>query len=499
MSIMNVLDWVRNLSFYTIGPEIFWLSCIIILFLFYTLFRKSARYIIGGILFLLLVSIPVYVSLYGGVSLHLFQEQYTLDGFSTLGFIFIVLALLLLSLSVLPEYDMNEDWAAGTRWFLFTLSVGFSLYIMTATKHLFIAFIALELLAFGFYLMIGMTGLQEHKTRYESAVKYFFLGSFASAFFLFGTALIYGMVGQLSFPQIRSWVFSVSEGDALWLFRAGLLFVFMGLAFKLSIVPFHMWTPDVYQGAYTPIAGFMSVTVKFSAFVVLYRVYIEMLAPSEFWAQHGPFFFFFFCILTATVGNFYALGTRDAKRLLAYSSIAHAGFMLLAFVDSSVQAREALLYYLFVYLAMNVGAFTVVSWFEKEGKDTTLDAYRGALRTRFFPSIFLVLFLLSLAGIPLTGGFLAKVFILNVLIKSKMYFIVLLALLNMILSAYYYMRWIIILSGQPQGRRLLKQNAKTSPSHMGFVIVLVFCTFLIFQFGLFPATFLNFIRSLPFP
>ncbi len=107
--------------------------------------------------------------------------------------------------------------------------------------------------------------------------------------------------------------------------------------------------------------------------------------------------------------------------------------------------------------------------------------------------------MLSLAGIPLTGGFLAKVFILNVLIKSKMYFIVLLALLNMILSAYYYMRWIIILSGQPQGRRLLKQNAKTSPSHMGFVIVLVFCTFLIFQFGLFPATFLNFIRSLPFP
>jgi NADH-quinone oxidoreductase subunit N len=276
----------------------------------------------------------------------------------------------------------------------------------------------------------------------EAGLKYLVVGGFGSAVLLFGSALVYGATGQLSFSEIAA---AAPTSDA-FLF-AGLAMILAGLAFKVSAAPFHMWTPDVYQGAPTSVTAFMSAATKTAALVVTLRVLVTAFPEqSDVWTIAVAVI----AAVSLAWGNLGALAQRDVKRLLAYSSISHAGFMLMAVSANSERGGEALLYYLVPYSAMSVGAFAVVAARERElGRPVTLESLAGFGWERPYHGVALWTFMLGMAGFPLTGGIFGKLFVFSAAYDAGEWWLVLIGVAATAVSLAYYLnvvRWIYMRS-----------------------------------------------------
>lgn len=359
------------------------------------------------------------------------------DGFALSVRLVVLIASLfgaLLSRDYLPTIERRS----GEYYSLLILGATGMMLMGTAT-NLIVLFIALEIFSLALYILSGF--YRESARSIEAAMKYFLLGAFASTFFAYGAALLYGAGGSVNYVRIHEVL--VAGGGNPSLVLPGIALLIVGFGFKVSLVPFHMWTPDVYQGAPTPITGFMSIGTKAAAFAGFMRVMMTAL-PSLYdqWAMPLAVL----AALTMTVGNLTALRQSSVKRMLAYSSIAHAGTILVALVAGSAAGSSAALFYLFVYAFMNAGAFAVIIALERTGEGD-VEQSRFAGMAEQYPALALAMavFMFSLSGIPPLAGFFGKFLVFKAAVEAGWSWLVVIAVLNSAISAYYYLRVVVAL------------------------------------------------------
>ncbi|MFQ5677930.1 MAG: NADH-quinone oxidoreductase subunit N [Gemmatimonadota bacterium] len=389
---------------------------------------------------------------------------------------FVVLGAALLSVLFSFDYLEREGLRLGEYYFLLLLAA-VGMLVLVAARDLILLFVGLELMSIAVYVLTGFDRRNPRGT--EAGLKYFLIGAFASGFFLYGIALLYGATGTTALAGIGPRVAeAVAERDA-FLF-SGIALLLVGFGFKISAVPFHMWTPDAYEGAPTPVTGYMATGVKAAAFVALLRIVTVELAPAMS-AWQG--ILWWLAMLTMIVPNLIALAQENVKRMLAYSSVAHAGYLLVGVVAGSALGRAAALFYLGVYTLMTAGAFAVVSAVAGRGEERLrLPDYRGLGWRRPLLAGALVVFLLSLAGFPPTGGFVGKLYLLRAAVGADQMALAITLVLTSLVSYYYYFRvvWKMYFDEAPV------ELPELLPSGAAFRLATAICAVGVFAAGLLP-------------
>ena len=375
-----------------------------------------------------------------------FEGMFVADQFT---YVVNIAALTSAAIGILVSYDYLERTGLDRgEYYILFLFAAVGAMLMGSSRSLVMIFISLELLSIPLYILSGFRRPQEESE--ESAMKYFLLGAFSSAFFVYGIALVFGATGSLDLQEIFITAQSIGEEEAtsrfLLMIGAGMLVV--GLGFKVAAVPFHMWTPDVYQGAPTPVTAYMSVVAKVGGFGALLRVLVTGLAVATDGGENALWLDSLQLVTGATLilGNIVAISQSDLKRLLAYSSIAHAGFILVGVSAGAVpglgdDAARAALIYLVAYTFTNIGAFAVVTAIEND--DTTgtgLDDIKGLANSNPLLAAAMTMFMLSLTGIPLTAGFIGKFFVFKVALDADLVVLAVIGVLTSVVSAFYYVR-----------------------------------------------------------
>ena len=335
------------------------------------------------------------------------------------------------------NYLRDRGIARNEYYVLLLFSVG-GMVMMAAAHNLIIVFIALELLSIPLYVLAGFA--RPDTASEEAALKYFLLGAFASGFLLFGVAMTYGALGTTDLAQIAAQV-AAGGSSPMLLFGAALILV--GLGFKVAVVPFHMWTPDVYEGAPTPIAGFMSVGAKAAGFAALLRVFVYALGSIQ--ADWVPLVSIISAV-TMILGSIVAISQTNLKRMLAYSSIASAGYILIGVAAGNETGVYGALFYLVAYLFTNLGAFAVLTAMAQrapQAEDQTYPTYRGLYKRSPGLAIMMMIFMLSLAGIPLTGGFIGKYLLFVAAIQAGLNGLAIIAVVTSVIAAFFYLRVIV--------------------------------------------------------
>jgi NADH-quinone oxidoreductase subunit N len=362
-----------------------------------------------------------------------FWNTVRVDGFSVF---FHVLVIAIAAVVILSSYEYMavQRIRAGEYYALILFGV-VGVALMSSAVELVLIFIALEISSISSYVLAGFR--RHEAASAEASLKYFLLGSFATAFFLYGVALMFGATGSTNIDQISG---ILQAGTIPVLAYVAVAFMFVGLGFKVAAAPFHIWTPDVYEGAPAPVVGFMSTAPKAAAFAVLLRVVFVIDVHAIFWVIWVS------AALSMTLGNVSAMVQNNVKRLLAYSSIAHAGYLLVAFAAAPGLGTSAAMFYLAAYAAMNVGAFAVISHFSNAGERyVTLEDYEGLGRSSPLLAATLTIFLLSLIGIPMTGGFFAKFYVFSAAVKANLIWLTVIGVVNGGVGAYYYLRIIVVM------------------------------------------------------
>ena len=372
----------------------------------------------------------------GGEERVLFGGMLRLNSFSIfLDFLYLAvgLATLILSQGYL-EKKGNETRGEYPALILFAI---IGMMLMTQANDLVMVFLGLELLSLSLYVLVGF--LRHDIYSNESGLKYLLLGAFATGFFLFGAALTYGATGTTNFDGIAS---AIDSGDILShvFLSLGIGLLLIGFAFKVALAPFHMWSPDVYQGAPTTVTGFLCTAPKAAGFGALMKVFMTAFPEVH---DEWQTLFWIMAALTMTVGNISALVQSNVKRMLAFSSISHAGYLAMGVLVLDSNSVGAILFYLAVYSAMNLGAFAIIAVAEREEQGVTFEDYRGLASRHPWFSAAIALFLISLAGFPPTAGFVAKYGLFSVVIAKGYIWLVIIAVLNTLVSVYYYLRLVV--------------------------------------------------------
>ena len=370
-----------------------------------------------------------------------FWNFVVVDNFSIFFHLLVTIAAALVIMASF-EYLRVQEIRAGEYFGLILFgTVGMAL--MSSAVELVLIFIALEISSISTYILAGFR--RRDAGSVESSLKYFLLGSFATAFFLYGIALMFGATGSTSIPQIATNL-RLNGAPIMALVAYGLMFV--GLGFKIASAPFHVWTPDVYEGAPSPVVAFMSTAPKMAVFAVLLRILFVTEGPTLL-AHSRPVWFWWVwasAAVSMTLGNLGALVQNNVKRMLAYSAIAHAGYLLVAFAAAPEAGISAAMFYAASYTAMNLGAFIVVSHFANAGERyVTLDDYTGLGRRSPLLAMTLTIFLISLIGIPATAGFFAKFYVFSAALKANLVWLTIIAVVNSAIGAYYYLRVIVVM------------------------------------------------------
>ena len=362
-----------------------------------------------------------------------FWNMVRVDGFSVF-FHVLVIAIAVVLILTSYEYMAVQRLRAGEYYGLILLGL-VGMCLMSSAVELVLIFISLEISSISTYILAGFR--RRSAISSESSLKYFLLGSFATAFFLYGVAMMFGATGSTNIDAISA---ALNSGQVPMLAYIAMALMFVGLGFKVAAAPFHIWTPDVYEGAPAPVVGFMSTAPKAAAFAVLLRVIFEANAPGRFWLIWVS------AALSMTLGNIAALVQDNVKRLLAYSSIAHAGYILMAFAAKPELGAPAVMFYTAAYAAMNVGAFAVVSHLANENERyVTLEDYAGLGRSSPILAGTLTIFLISLIGIPITGGFFAKFYVFSAALQSNLVWLTIIGVINSAIGAYYYLKVIVVM------------------------------------------------------
>ncbi len=370
-----------------------------------------------------------------------FFDMIRVDSFSIF-FHFLIAVIVIVIIFASYEYLDVQHINLGEYYGLILFgAVG--MMLMSSATELVLTFIALEISSIATYILAGFR--RKSASSSESSLKYFLLGSFATAFFLYGIALMFGATGSTSIAVIAH---SLRAGNTGPLAYVAIALMFVGIGFKIASAPFHVWTPDVYEGAPAPIVGLMSTAPKAAVFAVLLRIlfaaaYADAFRSAWFWLVWVS------AVLSMSLGNIGALVQNNVKRMLAYSSIAHAGYMLVAFLGPATNPQigiSAAIFYTASYAAMNVGAFCIVSHLAgSEERYVTLDDYAGLSKRSPWLAAMLSIFMLSLIGIPPTAGFFAKYYVFNAALQANLVGLTVIGVINSAIAAYYYLRIIVVM------------------------------------------------------
>ncbi len=402
----------------------------------------------------------------------LMSNQLFSDGFSTwFRALFCIVGVITAIFS--PLYLRHRNIRLGEYYSLLAMSV-FGMMVMASAANLLLFFVGLETMSISLYVLVSFR--RDEATSVEGGLKYLVLGAFSSAFLLYGMALIFGGIGSLDYAVIGEYLRQSHSVGPMTLTGIGLLLV--GFAFKVSAVPFHFWSPDVYEGAPTTITAFMSTGAKAAAFVGLIRVFGVAFAETS---GHWTFALSVVSVLTMTLGNVVAIRQTSVKRMLAYSSIAHAGYMLVAVIAGSREAFAAAGFYLVGYAFMNLGAFGVLILLNQRGKgDYSFDSLRGMGTVHPLLGLTMAVFMSSLIGIPPTAGFFGKLYVFSAAIKQGYLWLVIIGLLNSAVGAYYYLKVIsTMFMSKAEGEVQFGQP-------VGYKAALAISSLLIIILGMFP-------------
>lgn len=355
----------------------------------------------------------------------LFRDMFVVDGLAIFFKMFIVGATILVIL-VSVDYVTRFRFFKGEFYFLVLMS-SLGMMFMTSANDLLSLFVTLEFSTFGFYVLVAY--LRDDAASNEAGLKFFILGVFAAALLAYGISLVYGETGKLLFSEMAS--VSASPGLVI-----GYLLIFAALGFKIGAVPFHSWIPDTYHGAPTPVTTFLSIVPKGAAFAILIRMLFVALATFK---PAWVLLLVAASILSMTYGNIVAIAQRNIKRLLAYSGIAQIGNVLIGLAAGTKMGSDAILFYLLTYLFANLGAFAVVIAVSNTIRSDEIEDYSGLNRRSPFLAFAMLVFLLSLAGVPPLAGFIGKLYIFVAAIKEELYTLIIVGLINVVISMYYYL------------------------------------------------------------
>jgi NADH-quinone oxidoreductase subunit N len=381
------------------------------------------------------------------------------------------------------RYLAREDAETGEYHALLLYSIVGQLLMVTA-NDLMMIFIGLEISSIASYVLAGY--LRDDKRNNEAALKYFLLGSFATGFFLYGIALIYGMSGSTNLTAIRGLIGTGQGSPSPAMLGIAAALMFVGLAFKVSSAPFQIWAPDVYQGAPAPVSAFLSAGPKAAAFAVFLRIF---MTSFESIGRGWEPMVWLSALLSMTIGNFAALTQSNIKRMLAYSSIAHAGYVLVALTARSQPGTAAAMFYLAAYALMNIGAFAVVVHLSGRGERfTSIEDFAGLGVRQPVTAALLSIFLLSLIGVPLTAGFFGKFYIFKAALESHLVWLSVLGLLNSAVAAYYYLRVMVMMYMHEPSEAV--KSVEPLPFGLGAALVLPALGTLLL--GIFPSILLEF-------
>jgi NADH-quinone oxidoreductase subunit N len=473
-------------DFYRVLPEVLWCG-------FGTLIMLLQPFVKNRHFFMFLAltgaivgtGLAVVAGAFPGQGFHGLIES---DAFSVFFHLLVGTVAALVALAAAPYLERENLPAAEFYALLLFATAGMG--VLAGAQELLTAFVGLEMSSIASYILAGYR--RDSLKSGESAMKYFLLGSFATAFFLYGIAMVYGATGTTLLDHM-------SAGDPQSnLLKLGLAMILIGLCFKVAAAPFQIWTPDVYEGAPTPVTALFSAGPKAAAFALMLRIFATVPAATHLWFWA----FWILAVLTMFAGNLGALVQSNIKRLLAYSSIAHAGYILVAFAavtfmtpnlsDGAGPAYAAILFYLVSYALVKIGAFTIVSQIGGAGeKHLSIDDYAGLGQRQPVVAATLTLFLLSLLGLPITAGFFGKLYIFKAAVDSHLIWLAVIMAVNSVIGAYYYFRVIVVMYMREPNAEIAAAPLVRFP--ITVVLVLLFTAIGTVYLGLFPNQILNFI------
>jgi NADH-quinone oxidoreductase subunit N len=486
-----------NLSdFYYLLPEIVLTTGALLLLLADLLVPRDRQSILAGVTLAVLAATAVALIPVADAHLQVSKGLIAVDRF---GLFFKVIFLISAALTVLMSvrYLEVEGTRAGEYYFLI-LCATLGMMFMASGTDLITLFIGLETMAISFYILTGY--IKPSRRSNEAAVKYFLLGAFSLGILLYGMSLMYGLSGTTNLRAIATALGGQESDPRLVL---AVILVVAGMGFKIAAVPFHMWAPDVYEGAPTPITAFLSVGSKAASFAMLLRIFVEglpsmrvaLIESQRPGVTDGPvigwgMLFYILAVVTMTVGNFAALTQSNLKRMLAYSSIAHAGYLLIGAVAGTARGVTAMLVYLFVYAFMQLGAFAVIVLMRRQDViGDELKDLNGLFFRQPFAAVAMLLFMLSLGGIPPTAGFMGKFWLFSAAIESGYIWLAVIGVLNSAVSLYYYIRIVVymMLRNEPSG-----SEPHQSPALAVAMVVAVVATMFL---GVYPQPLFDFAEA----
>jgi NADH-quinone oxidoreductase subunit N len=417
-----------------------------------------------------------------GSSGETFGGMFISDGYSTF-FKIIFLVNVVLSVLISMKYIIIEKVNYGEYYSLILFST-IGMMLMASAGDLIVLYLGLELMALSTYVLAGF--IRHDGRSSEAALKYFLLGAFSSGFLLYGISIVYGLTGTTNLQHIASYIAENGlAGNPSLLLSA--MFLIVAFGFKIALVPFHMWAPDVYEGAPTSITAFMSVGPKAAGFAVLGRVFIIAFASVKVDWQT---ILIVLSILTMGVGNIVALSQSNIKRMLAYSSIAHAGYALLGIIVANQDGIASMMNYMMIYAFMNIGAFGVITMLRSEGfRGEDIDDYQGLSKQHPLAAVLMLIFMFSLTGIPPTAGFIGKLYLFLGAINAGYTWLVVIAVIFSAISAFFYLRIVMYMYMRDPKRDVTLTTSASTNVALGIAVVAVLFI------GIFPSYLLGFAKA----
>ena len=457
---------LQSLNFFY--PELLLTIVILVAIIYDLLIESSDSGRVGWVLVfgLILVALAIYLQ-DNNHTTTLFTEAIVLDPFSSFFKIIIIIATILVSIVSLHSGEL-KDYRKGEYFSLLGI-ITFGLFLMVSSIDLIMVYVSIEIVSIMSFVLAGY--LKKNTRSNEAALKYVVYGAFSSGIMLFGLSYIYGLTGSTNFFQIQQ-ILNNPDFESNSAILISIIMILAGFGYKISAVPFHFWTPDVYEGAPTTITAYLSIAPKAGAFAMMIRFFNQVLADggamkglgsSSITDMPWASILSLLAIITMTIGNVVAIQQNNIKRMLAYSSIAHAGYMLLAMPVMSGDSIYAMMVYLVMYLFMNLGAFFVVIIIKNKTNGETFDDYKGLGWEMPIVGISMTLFMVSLTGLPPTAGFIGKFYIFASLIQggSSFYWLVVIGGINSVVSLYYYLRVVKVMYFDGDRREAILFPSKT--------------------------------------
>lgn len=475
------LNQLNLTSIRLLAPEIILICFGLILLLLDLIVKRKETVAFAGVIGVLIsafVNFKLYALGWSGSSL---MGMFVFDGYANF-FKLIFYANIIFTICISLKYLVIEEASFG-EYYAILLFATSGMMIMAGAIDLITLYLGLELMALSTYILAGI--MRKHARSSESALKYFFLGAFSSAFLLYGISLTYGLTGATNLEAIAL-MLKTSNLISDPVILLGIIFFIIAFGFKIALVPFHMWAPDVYEGAPTSVTAFMSVGPKAAGFAVLGRVFFSAFGEMHIqWAS----ILIPLAVLTMAVGSIIALAQTNIKRMLAYSSITHAGYMLLGVITGTPEGFASTMNYLFIYALMNIGAFSVVIMLRSKGvQGEDLSDYEGLAKSHPLASALMLVFMFSLTGIPPTAGFIGKFYVFMEAIKAGYVPLVIVAVIFSAISAFFYLRVVMYMyMKEPKTEIPL-----TTSASMNFVLAVT--ALLVIILGILPSFLLDFVR-----